>query len=274
MRDEENGAALKTSALMGHSGLVGSKLAEQTKFDKFYNSTNIESIAGQSFELLVVSAMPAAMWVANKDPDGDRAILDRILECLYRVSAKRVILMSTVSVYADPVNVDEDTPIDPSSLSPYGKHRWILEQELAARFPNLLIVRLASPFGRGLKKSAIYDFLCGVDLQRLHYRSAFQFYCLDRLWIDISIASSLGIQVINLVTEPISVQELAKAAFDLDFFHDPGTPPVRYDVRTRHNALSGGAGGYLCNQSQVLNEIATFIRQERSSGRVKCHPAS
>ena len=57
----------------------------QRPFDELYNSKNVEEIAGKSFGLLAVSAMPAAKWIANRDPDGDRAVLDRLTGCLRRL---------------------------------------------------------------------------------------------------------------------------------------------------------------------------------------------
>ena len=60
------------AALIGHSGFVGSNLARQTRFDSTYNSSNIESIAGQEFDLLVCAGVRAEKWIANANPDADR----------------------------------------------------------------------------------------------------------------------------------------------------------------------------------------------------------
>ena len=67
-----------TSALVGHTGFVGSNLLRQHRFDALFNSQNVEQIAGRGFALLVVCGMPAARWVANADPAGDRATLERL----------------------------------------------------------------------------------------------------------------------------------------------------------------------------------------------------
>jgi hypothetical protein len=65
-------------ALIGHTGFVGGNLAAQHPFNTWYNSKNIEAVRGHRFELLVVSGMPAAKWVANRDAAADRAVLDRL----------------------------------------------------------------------------------------------------------------------------------------------------------------------------------------------------
>ena len=61
-----------SSALVGHTGLVGSNLARQRGFDDLYRSTNIGEIRGRHFELVVNSGVSAVKWRANQEPDADR----------------------------------------------------------------------------------------------------------------------------------------------------------------------------------------------------------
>lgn len=260
---------MSTAALIGHTGFVGGNLAAQRPFDSFYNSKNIEDIAGRSFDLLVVSAMPAAMWIANKDPAADRAVLDRLVGCLRQVQAAQVVIMSTVAVYPNPIGVDEDSPIDETKQTPYGRHRLMLEQLAAGQFSNVLAVRLPGLFGPGLKKNALYDLLRNNELHKVNAAAIYQFYNLDRLWADISTALGAGIKVVNFGTEPISVRDVAREVFDLDFTNDPGTPPARFDMRSRHAALFGGSDGYLYDRRQVIEELRTFVERERALGTTK-----
>ena len=92
--------------LIGHTGFVGSNLARQTRFDATYNSANIESIAGREFELLVIAGVRAEKWIANRNPDQDKAGIDRLLQALSTARAKQVILISTVDVFLRPIEVD------------------------------------------------------------------------------------------------------------------------------------------------------------------------
>ena len=71
-------------ALIGHTGFVGGNLRAQTDFTDFYNSKNIDSIAGRSFELVVCAGAPAAKWIANREPEQDRAALQRLMGPLGR----------------------------------------------------------------------------------------------------------------------------------------------------------------------------------------------
>ncbi|MGL6096384.1 MAG: pyridine nucleotide transhydrogenase [Fimbriiglobus sp.] len=253
-------------ALIGHTGFVGGNLAAQHRFDAGYHSKTIADIAGRAFDTLVVSAMPAAMWVANRDPVADREILDGLLGHIRQVRAVRVVVMSTVAVYPDPIGVDEDSPIDSAAQTAYGRHRHRLETELAAQFPRVLAVRLPGLFGTGLKKNAVFDLLYDNDVQKVNAAAVYQFYNLDRLWADVTTALAAGLTVVNFGTEPVSVREVAMAAFDREFTNDPGTPPARFDMRTKHATLFGGSDGYLAGKAAVLAELRAFVARERAGG--------
>jgi hypothetical protein len=254
-------------ALIGHTGFVGGNLARQHVFDACFNSKNIADINGGVFDLLVCSGMPAAKYLANQRPWEDRATLDRLLSCLRRSDAAQVVIISTVDVYPQPVNVDEDATIDPSAQQPYGKHRYLLEQAARTHFPRVLIVRLPGLFGPGLKKNAIYDLLHGNMLDKIDASGVFQFYNLDHLWDDIQKALSLNLDVLNIATEPFSVRDMAKEAFDLEFTNRLGGPAPRYDFRSKHAGAWGGRDGYLYDRAQVTKELQEFVAREKAGAQ-------
>jgi nucleoside-diphosphate-sugar epimerase len=134
-------------AIIGHTGFVGSNLIHQNRFDDFYNSKNIAEIADKTFDILVCSGAPATKWIANQKPDKDRKNIKYLIDCLHKVRAKRVILISTVDIYISPVKVTETTPITLEGLHPYGKNRRELELFIENNFESL-IVRLPGLFGR------------------------------------------------------------------------------------------------------------------------------
>jgi nucleoside-diphosphate-sugar epimerase len=250
-------------ALIGHTGFVGGNLAAQHRFDAWYNSKNVEAVRGRRFDTLVVSGMPAAMWVANANPDADRACLDRLWGCVSECRPATVVVVSTVAVYPVPTGVDEDSPIDETAQTPYGRHRLELERRAAAHFPRVLSVRLPALYGPGLKKNALYDLLHNNQVEKVHADAAYQFYPLGRLWRDIRTALDAGLSVVNLATEPVTMREVGRAAFGRAFDNDPGTAPARYDVRTRHAGVFGGRGGYVEDRGRVLAGLAAFVAAER-----------
>lgn len=252
-----------STALIGHTGFVGGNLLRQASFDELYNSSNIESIRGRSFELLVCSGARAEKWKANAEPEADRQNLGRLTACLREVQAQHVVLISTVDVYPRPIEVDEDTPIDPDAATAYGRHRRELELFVAERFDTTTL-RLPGLFGPGLKKNVVYDFLHQNQLDKICPDGVFQFNALEHLWEDIRTARAHAIPLLNVSTEPVSVRRVAREAFGFEFDNPAATHAARYDMRSKHAALFGGAGGYLYGADEVLDDLRGYVESQRS----------
>ncbi len=249
--------------LIGCTGFVGTTLLAQTNFDALFRSSNINDIKDRSFDLLVCAGAPAAKWKANQSPREDWENLDRLMNSLATVTATRAILISTVDVYPIPVGVDEATPVDVERSTPYGRHRYHLEQFFARQFPNALCVRLPALFGAGLRKNFVYDLIRKPEALALtHYESVFQFYNMNDLWGDIERAGSSNWTLMNFATEPITAADVARLCFGVNFTNVTPAPPVIYDVRTRYSAVWGGETGYMRSRSDVLHALAAFARSE------------
>jgi nucleoside-diphosphate-sugar epimerase len=251
-------------ALIGHTGFVGGNLLRQGRYTELYNSTNIDTIAGRSFELVVSAGCRAAKWIANKEPAADHASVARLMDALDRVRAERFVLISTIDVYSQPIEVDEAFAPAMADVEPYGKHRLELEQFVRARFPKALIVRLPGLFGVGLRKNAIYDLLHGNRLDLVHQDGRFQFYDLERIGADVERGLDVGLEVVNLATEPVAIREVARAGFGHEFDNALPPPAPRYDVRTRHARVWGRNGHYLASAAEVLDGIRRFVERERA----------
>jgi len=180
-------------ALIGHTGFVGSNLALAGGFTHYYNSRNFQEMAGESFDEIVCAGIQAVKWWANRNPAGDRAAIAALLAVLSETRAGRFVLVSTVDVYRDPNGVDETSPAPRDGLHPYGLHRLEVEDWVAARYPDRLVLRLPGLYGPGLKKNLIHDILTGGPLSGFDDRAAFQFYGLGRLAADIGRATAAGL---------------------------------------------------------------------------------
>lgn len=250
------------AALIGHTGFVGGNLAQQHQFQEFFNSRNIEQIAGREFDMVVCSGMPAGKSLANQDPATDVANLQRLWTNLQQVRTERLILISTVDVYPNPVGVDESSEIELNQLLPYGKHRRQLELAVDAQFPTSMIVRLPGLFGQGLRTNAVYDLINNSQVEQIPPFAEFQFYNLDRLWHDLTQAELAGLNLVNFATEPVQMQEIAKRIFGRELTGGTGTPP-RYDCRSEFAEILGGSGPYLADRATVLSEMAEFVAGSR-----------
>jgi nucleoside-diphosphate-sugar epimerase len=251
-----------TAALIGYTGFVGSTLLRERGFDACFNSSNIEQIHGRSFDLIVCAGAPAEKWKANKEPERDLDNIERLTRALVGAEAQKVVLISTVDVFLNPVDVDEDSPTPMSALHAYGRNRRRLEEIVAGRF-DAHIVRLPGLYGHGLKKNIIYDFLHDNEVRKIDSRGEFQFYDVGRLWSDIETAMRDELPLVHLPPEPVSVADVARAAFGIEFTNEVAATPARYDVHTKYADVFGGSGHYTQTRIDELAGIAAYVAAER-----------
>ncbi|MCX9147992.1 hypothetical protein [Erythrobacter sp. WG] len=147
------------TGLIGHTGFVGGALLRQARFDACFNSANIAAIDGQTFGTLVCAAAPGSMLEANRAPERDAAQVDALIARLERVTAQRLVLISSIAVLADFAGGDDETTQAFQQDLAYGRHRRALEAFVESRFPDSLIVRLPALFGAGLRKNFLFDLM-------------------------------------------------------------------------------------------------------------------
>ena len=145
--------------LAGHTGFVGGNLALEHKFDMLCNSKNVSEAFGTNPDLLVYAAVPAEMFLANNNPEADKAATENAAENIQKINPKRLVLISTIAVLSNPINVDEDVPVKTVGLSSYGLNRLNLEKLVQEAAASCHIIRLPALFGNGIKKNFIYDMI-------------------------------------------------------------------------------------------------------------------
>ena len=190
---------MAASALIGHTGFVGSNLARQMQFDEFYNSKNIDDIRGREFDLVVCAGAPGAKWRANADPDADGASVKGMAWALCDVETKRLVLISTV----DAIN-----PVDA-----YGILRGMLEEFVKDAWENTCVIRLPALFGPGMKKNALYDLMTAQRLAEIAPNASYQWYPLRRLGADIARIRESGKRVVNITSAPIMMDAIRARFF-------------------------------------------------------------
>lgn len=146
-------------AIVGYTGFVGQNIDAKANFDLRFNSRNITEAYATKPDLLVYAGMSAEKYLANHEPEKDYAKVQEALENIRRIEPKKLVLISSADVYANPIEVDENAPIIADKIDPYGRNRYLLEQEVQRYCPDVLIVRLPALYGVGIKKNFIYDFI-------------------------------------------------------------------------------------------------------------------
>lgn len=147
--------------LVGSTGFVGGNLLASHPFAAACHSSDVAQAYGSRPDLCVYAGVPAAMFLANADPEADLAVMRAARENLRRIAPRAVVLVSSIAVYADSRGRDEADEPGEEGLSAYGRNRLQLERWVREDFPGALILRLPALYGRGLKKNFLYD-LCTI----------------------------------------------------------------------------------------------------------------
>lgn len=145
--------------LVGYSGFAGSNLIQSHEFSSVFNSSNVKEAYGLNPDLCVYAGIRAEKFIANKNPEADLQHIRDSISNILSINPKKLILISTIDVYPDPVEVDELSIIDSGKLMPYGQNRYLLEVEVRKNFHDAIIIRLPGLYGINLKKNFIYDLL-------------------------------------------------------------------------------------------------------------------
>lgn len=153
-------------ALVGYTGFVGSNLyaRARNRIKGVYNSQNIEKAYGLEPEVLIYAGVRAEKYLANSAPDRDLELILEAEKNIREINPQRLVLISTIDVYQNPVGVDETDSVlsgakDGNGIQPYGLNRYYLESWARKNYPDALIVRLPGLYGYNIKKNFIYDYI-------------------------------------------------------------------------------------------------------------------
>ncbi len=148
-------------SLVGYTGFVGSNIYEgaKGKIERTYNSKNIDEAYGENPDLLIYAGLRAEKYLANNAPEKDKALICQAEDNIKKIDPKKLVLISTIDVFKNPVDVNETSKIDIENLHPYGYNRYQLELWVREKYPDALIIRLPGLFGKNIKKNFIYDYI-------------------------------------------------------------------------------------------------------------------
>lgn len=251
------------SALIGHTGFVGSNLDRALKFEARFNSKNFKEMEGREFERVICAGFSSVKWIANREPEEDWRRVIELMKVIETITTDEFVLISTIDVYPDPTSEgDETSQIDPEQNHAYGQHRRQIELWAESTFRLTRTVRLPALFGPGLKKNVLFDLMNDNEVNKINPYSVFQWYPLERLIYDLDIIWREDLKLVNLFSEPL----LTKKILD-HYFPDATVSPIyetapQYNLKTCHCALFGGEGkkGYVMTAEAELNAIGEFVK--------------
>ena len=146
-------------ALVGYTGFVGSNICAKGNIDRVYNSKNINKAYGLCPDILIYCGLRAEKYLANNSPERDYQQILEAEKNIININPKKLVLISTVDVFKDSYNKDENSFVETEGLHPYGLHRYYLEQWVRENYQDAVIIRLPGLYGLNLKKNFIYDYI-------------------------------------------------------------------------------------------------------------------
>lgn len=247
-----------SSALIGYTGFVGGLLAARGRFDLLIHRANLDLLRHRSLDRIVCAGLPAAKWIANREPDADHANMRLLCDTLRSVATRSFVLISTIDVYPRTRDADEEFDCSGEPNHPYGGHRLEFEHFVRERFPQALIVRLPALFGPRLRKNVLFDLLTANQLEKVNPASSFQWYPLERLPQDLERAQRQELRLVNLFTEPLATGTIIDRCFPDAQVGAEAQPAVHYDLHTRYAPVFGGTGRYVMSAAATLDAIGSF----------------
>ena len=252
-------------ALIGYNGFIGSNLKKKIKFQKLYNSLNINEINDHFFEEVYCTAPHGVKFWANKNPKKDKKIILDLIENLKKVKCNKFIHISTLDVYPHGKKLDESYNVFKAKTNFYGENRKLIEKFIIGNFKKHLIVRLPALFGKGLKKNALFDLLNNKKI-KTNSQSIFQWYNLEYLSKHINIIKKKKINIINLISEPLSFKDIINflKKKNINTFSDKNISftyekPLKYNLYTKYSSTLKKNGRYIFSKEEILEQLKNFI---------------
>ena len=128
-----------------------------------------------------------------------------------------------------------------------------------------MIVRLPALFGKGLKKNALFDLLNNKKI-KTNSQSIFQWYNLEYLSKHINIIKKKKINIINLISEPLSFKDIINflKKKNINTFSDKNISftyekPLKYNLYTKYSSTLKKNGRYIFSKEEILEQLKNFI---------------
>jgi hypothetical protein len=185
-------------------------------------------------------------------------------------AAERIVLLSTVDVYSR-----KGLPLDEGAElygAPGKSDRAHFEREVLGCEVPSQILRLPDLFGPYIMKG-VASCLLHKDASKINRVAIHQLYPVFRLEADMAAARESDAPVLNLVPEPLPMNEILAELF-------PGqtgqvlTPAPYSRIQTRYAGLFGGAGAYIMSAEEVLEQASRYVRAVRSALRDRSSSAA
>lgn len=145
--------------LIGSTGFVGNNLIDNGRFDMIAHSTDVQKMYNQEPDILIYAGVTGTKWLANRKPGRDMENIESAKKNIKLIKPKKLVLISTIDVYDNLNETNEQSVICENNLHIYGQHRYRLEKWVESNYSDYHIVRIPALYGKKLKKNFVYDLI-------------------------------------------------------------------------------------------------------------------
>lgn len=236
--------------LIGSHGFIGSNLAKGRKFDLHINSKNLSELDGLKIDELVIAA-------PSRDCLDERSY-NSLKYALLTAEINKVILISTTNVYNHPVRISESST--PFNRDPALVLKIELEKFVLSNFTNSLVLRLPTVFGLGCNNTILFNLLSEENLHDVNINSVFQWYNVKNLNNDMTYFSTMGLDIVNLVVEPVETKIIINEFFPDQLKRCSIKDRDEHDVWSIHPGKLLNTFKYFSDRHHVMRELEKFIK--------------
>jgi hypothetical protein len=247
--------------LVGFSGLIGKNLSDNINFDYKFNSSNIaeyDETVPDGCDLYL-ACLPATMWSVNSNLIGDMENILSIVKAVGNKQYKNIYLFSTIAVYCDSPENSDETFLPGFGKTIYGSNRYLFEMLVRdnLKYDNLKVFRLPALFGKHLKKNAFFDLMNNNQVDQINTSASYQWYNLANLCSDVKQSKNIDGDIINLFSEPVSIEELLTEVFNMSL--DNKKPFNNQNFRTIYSET-----GYWESKENIIKQMKDFLNENWS----------
>ena len=201
------------------TGLIGDIISNVYNIKHTYNSKNIDQFLKHNYDIVFCAAPSSDRIFANQNQSADFESIKKLVNIIKCENWNQLVLISTVDGLV-------------KSHTPYGINRQLFANELQKCKKIVSVIRLPTLIHKNITKNILYDIKNKNQyINSINLASSAQWYDLENLQSDIDIVIKNKLKEINLVSEPISNEEIVDNFYSGNFtFKKSSKNAVHYNI--------------------------------------------
>lgn len=226
-------------AIIG-TGLIGNIITNSCNLQHTYNTKNIDQFLKYNYDTVYCAAPSSDRIFANQNQLIDLKSINKLIDIIKYGNWNQLVVISTVDTL-----VKDNTP--------YGSNRKLFANELQKCTNSVSIIRLPTLIHKSIAKNILYDLKNKNQyIKYINLASSAQWYDLENLQRDIEFVLKNKLKEINLVSEPITNQEIVDNFYSGNFtFKKSNESAVHYNV-----------GPYRYTKDEIFDSMHRYITNE------------